>query len=184
MNSYSETGTHDYAKRKIAEWLTATDSAINRNGAWVDYPIISEILIDEYFSTADLKRYVPIELYDKYASKEDNLCIMQSIPKKFIKYLPGNLQDCGDWIPNIKFCQDFGINPVAIVDVIVPRKGCVSEIWEITNDIPLTQYKISQIRKFHHCPIYEISEKWIMKQDIKRNPYELIELAMKKAKEY
>ncbi len=139
-----ESGYHDAAKKKMAELLQAKFNS-DHHSAWIEYPIVKGIghtVLDEYIG--------------------EELISAQCVPQ------PYNDRQ----VPTYETCKSLGLTVVAVVDIAVPRKGLISEIWEITHSHPLTSEKVNTIDdalgrgydQFHE--IYEISTSWILGQDV------------------
>lgn len=181
-----ESGIHDYAKVKIQEWTSHMAIRGNRGGSWLEYPIIKNAfdaglpLLDEYF----LFRY---DKNGKIGNYNTRCC--DEIPQKILeKYW--TKQKGGDYVPTYDYCVKMGEIPVAIVDVALPYKGGIYEIWEITYKNKLTQEKVDKIYNivkdsaFGEPTLYEISAEWVIKQNIHDDFQTLHENAIKHAKRW
>jgi hypothetical protein len=147
-----ESAEHDYCKKLVATILTNADRVCNRECAWIEYPIFTHYLLDEYFFN---KMYdiceLRVNLTKKYTQKD---CIQQL--------------DDSEFVPTYDFCKRNGYNPVAVLDVACAWKGSIKEIWEITKSNSLTKEKVEKIVHVlgDDILIYEINVKDIMKLNI------------------
>lgn len=80
--------------------------------------------------------------------------------------LPKTKQVHNDWVPTYDTCREAGLTVLAVVDVAVPYKGSIDEVWEVTHKHPLTREKVDILRKeLGPVDIYEVSAEWILNRD-------------------
>jgi hypothetical protein len=171
---------HHTAKYQLARLLSERASRGNRRGAWVEYPIVKGggvYLLDEQvrdFEDLILKTF-PFEKTVRITSARTpaqellaNLSQELDAHKwEKISALPKTKQLHDDWVPTYETCKAAGLTVLAVVDVAVPYKGGIDEVWEVTYKHPLTREKVDILRKELGCtPIYEISAEWILNRDV------------------
>jgi len=152
----------------------------NRSGAWVEYPVVKGVgagLIDEchyLFEDLILKTFpfektlhitsakTPAQELLANLSEELDVHIAQKMGA-----LPKTKQLHNDWVPTYDTCKKAGVCVLAVVDVAVPYKGGIDEVWEVTYKHALTREKVDILRKeLGPVDIYEISAEWILNRDV------------------
>lgn len=89
-----------------------------------------------------------------------------------------------DWVPTYETCVKNGDRVVAVADVVMPHKGGIVQVWEVTHTHALTARKVKLIQEVlgDDIAIYEIEASWIMMQDVHAPPQDLYKAALKAAK--
>ena len=169
---------HYTAKYQLAKLLSK--NAVNRSGAWVEYPVVKGVgagLIDEYqnlFEDLILKTF-PFEktlhITSAKTPAQDLLANLRQELDEHIRdkmgALPKTEQLHNDWVPTYDTCREAGLTVLAVVDVAVPYKGGINEVWDVTYKHPLTREKVDVLRKeLGNIDIYEISAEWILNRDV------------------
>jgi hypothetical protein len=204
-----ESGVHDYAKRKIAEWVSASEYSINRPGVFIEYPIISDddsyMLLDErqtdlfpalmklsLLSVEEKLWYETEQQRIEYAMKQRGVCkynnefasFWQRVGK-LIERVPTQPQIFDVWVPTYDACKKAGLKVVAVADVVVPHKGHIRDIWEVTHTHGLTHRKAVCMMRATGCEeIYEISADWVLRQNVHEAPQVLYNAAKQVAKKW
>lgn len=171
---------HHTAKYQLAKLLSERARMGNRSGAWVEYPVVKGVgsaLIDEQthlFEELILETF-PYEKTVRITStrtpaQELLANLSQELDahiREKMDALPKTKQLHDDWVPTYATCREAGLCVLAVVDVAVPYKGSIDEVWEVTHKHPLTREKVDILRKeLGPVDIYEISAEWIMNRDV------------------
>jgi hypothetical protein len=169
---------HHTAKYQLAKLLS--ECAVNRSGAWVEYPVVKGFntsLIDEQVNSFEdlILETFPYEKTVRITSaRTPTQELLANLSQELYAHLqekmsalPKTKQLHNDWVPTYDTCKKAGLTVLAVVDVIVPHKGHVNEVWEVTHKHPLTREKVDILRKeLGHIDIYEISAEWILNRDV------------------
>jgi hypothetical protein len=169
---------HHTAKYQLAKLLWS--GAVNRSGAWVEYPIVKGVgagLIDEHthlFEDLILKTFPFEKTLHITSAKTPAQELLANLSQELCAHirekmgaLPKTKQLHNDWVPTYDTCREAGLTVLAVVDVAVPYKGGINEVWEVTYKHPLTREKVDILRKeLGPVDIYEISAEWILNRDV------------------
>jgi len=175
---------HNTAKYQLAKLLSDRARMGNRSGAWVEYPIVKGVrsgLIDEshhLFEDLILKTFPFEKTLHITSARTPTQELLANLSQELYAYmgekisaLPKTKQLHDDWVPTYETCKDAGLTVLAVVDVAVPYKGNIDEVWEVTYKHPLTREKVDILRKeLGPVEIYEISAEWILNRDV-NEPY-------------
>ena len=158
----------DQAKRKIAEWCTPLAKDGNRSGAWMDYPIISkfgDMLLDEVFVSNEARMYrqgYTCESDTDSHSRQLEQFHTQTLALPRVTQLDGNT----DWVPTFDTCLTHGYRPLSVVDVAVPYKGIIREVWIVDVTFVSSEGILRQLDVLRdHLPdatVYVIDASWVL----------------------
>jgi hypothetical protein len=186
-----ESVAHESAKHTLAKWLNCI--ACSRHTTYIEYPIIKEC---GYRLLDDLECY---PVFEKSLSMLPGISCQNfencthyisthTCVDPHLSLLPcvKQIEGSTNWCPPYSLCKYNGFYPVAVVDIVVPRKGLISEIWEIKRSNALSKEKLANLASALECniPVYEIDCDWILKQDIHEDVFTLVDRAKKVATRY
>lgn len=166
---------HEEAKIKLAKMIPYDKDDRLKNNLFIDYPILN---IDEYFqgclmldtqiSYKDVKKYIPEHIYNSIENVE---CLINSSLEdqysKIIKYIPHNPQLLdGNFVPTFELCKELKLKPYMNVDIAIPNKGEIIEIWMLTRNNYIDKIIISKLLRYtNNCTIYVINVNWVLEQN-------------------
>ena len=179
MNCFTEIESykHKYAKKIFRQWCEKWDEKrvpfVNQENdgekgeiywrsnrsvrAFLEYPIVVNNKIDSLHQNWD-------EIWPGFSEdcrngtcnvhSSDDIC-HEDLCKK------------GHWngfVPTYSECKQYGLHPVAIIDVAIPSKGHPEYFVEICHANPVSNEKIEKLEKLGVYHLFEIDAEWIMKQ--------------------
>lgn len=171
---------HHTAKYQLAKLLSERARKGNRSGAWMEYPIVKGVgsaLIDEQthlFEDLILETFPYEKTVRITSARTPAQELLANLSQELRAYMGGKMSGLpktkqlhDDWVPTYETCKAAGLTVLAVVDVAVPYKGGIDEVWEVTYKHPLTREKVDILRKeLGSTPIYEISAEWILNRDV------------------
>ena len=163
---------HNEAKEKLAKMIPYDNFFTCRDGPFIDYPIHNNnkyfgVLLDEIINIEHIKKYIPKNIYNSIEDKTDKKINILSNPE-IIKYIP-NVPQVFDsnFVPSFELCEEIGLYPFMEVDIAIPHKGDIVEVWMLSqyDDYDL-KFIISKILRYIiNCSIYIINKDWILEQN-------------------
>lgn len=166
---------YEEAKIKLAKMIPYDKHYRGRNGPFIDYPIlhIDEyfqgcLMLDERITYKDLIKFIPEHIYNSIENVESFL--LKDEYSKIIKYIPHipQLFD-GNFVPTFELCKELKLEPYMKVDIVIPHKGDIVEIWMLeVKDNSIDKMVINQLLKhteYIYYSIYIINVNWVLEQD-------------------
>lgn len=109
-----------------------------------------------YWDSVDTKKVIP---YDdlKNLWKTDLFFETNFEPCSHTSY--------NSFVPTYEECKElYGLKPVAIIDIVIPRKGSPEYAIEICHKNPVSPEKIELLKKAGVQYLYEVKASWILSQ--------------------
>ena len=161
---------HEEAKIKLAKMIPFDKDDSWKNNIFIDYPILN---IDEYFqgclmldkriSIENVKKYIPEHIYNSIEDHSQNILSNPEI----IKYIPRIPQVFdSNFVPSFELCEEIGLYPFMEVDIAIPHKGDIVEVWILVLNNNVDEIVINKLLKYtNNCSIYVINVYWILEQN-------------------
>lgn len=69
-----------------------------------------------------------------------------------------------NFVPTYSECKEYNLQPIAVIDVVLPHKGSPAYFIEICHTNPVSNEKIEKLEKLGVKNLIEIDAEWILRQ--------------------